>query len=111
MTDNRRTSTRYDVTIPSKLTIITARPGGTAINGAPMDVTMTNLSLGGALIAGTKQAMGQRLEISFRVPTLKESIQIGGVVRWTDAKGIGIQFDGLRAQEVWALNEYFKQLA
>jgi hypothetical protein len=31
-------------------------------------------------------------------------------VRWADAKGIGIQFDGLRAQEVWALNEYFKQL-
>jgi PilZ domain len=101
MTDNRRTSTRYDVTIPSKLTI----------NGALMDVTMTNLSLGGALIAGTKEAMGQRLQISFRVPTLKESIEIGAVVRWADANGIGIQFDGLRAQEVWALNEYFKQLA
>jgi len=101
MTDNRRTSTRYDVTIPSKLTI----------NGTLMDVTMTNLSLGGALIAQTKQAMGQRVQISFRVPTLKESIEIGAVVRWADAKGIGIQFDGLRAQEVWALNEYFKQLA
>jgi hypothetical protein len=100
MTDNRRTSTRYDVTIPSKLTI----------NGTPMDATMTNLSLGGALIAGTKQAMGQRVHISFRVPTLAQPIEIGAVVRWTDAKGIGIQFDGLRAQEVWALNEYFKQL-
>jgi hypothetical protein len=100
MTDNRRTSTRYDVTIPSNLTI----------NGVLMEVTMTNLSLGGALIGGTKQAMGQRVQISFRVPTLKESIEIGAVVRWADAKGIGIQFDGLRAQEVWALNEYFKQL-
>jgi len=101
MTDNRRTSTRYDVTIPAKLTI----------NGNPADVTVTNLSLGGASISGAKQAMGQRLTINFRVPTLENPIDIGAVVRWSDAKSVGIQFDGLRAQEVWALNEYFKQLA
>ena len=100
MTDNRRTSTRYDVWIEAKLTV----------NGTPMDVTMTNLSLGGALVAGTKQAMGQRCHINFRVPTLEKAIDIGATVRWSDAKGVGLQFDGLRAQEVWALNEYFKQL-
>lgn len=101
MTDNRRTSTRYDVTIPAKLTI----------NGAAMEVTVTNLSLGGASIAGAKQTMGQRMQIAFRVPTLETVIDIGAVVRWADSKGFGIQFDGLRAQEVWAINEYFKQLA
>jgi len=100
MTDNRRTSTRYDVTIIAKLTI----------NNNPMDVTVTNLSLGGALIKDAKQPMGQRVVINFRVPTLENPIEIGAIVRWSDAKGIGIQFDGLRAQEVWALNEYFKQL-
>jgi hypothetical protein len=100
MTDNRRTSTRYDVWIEAKLTVASAS----------LDVTMTNLSLGGALIAGTKQPMGQRCQVSFRVPTLETPIEIGSVVRWSDAKGIGIQFDGLRAQEVWALNEYFKRL-
>ena len=99
MTDNRRTSTRYDVWIESKMTV----------NGQASTVTMTNLSLGGALITG-KLTMGQRLQINFRVPTLETPIDIGATVRWADAKGIGIQFDGLRAQEVWALNEYFKQL-
>ena len=100
MTDNRRTSTRYDVWIEAKMTV----------NGTPADVTMTNLSLGGALIAGTKQPMGARVTINFRVPTLENAIDVGATVRWTDAKGVGLQFDGLRAQEVWALNEYFKQL-
>jgi hypothetical protein len=100
VTDNRRTSTRYDVWIEATMTV----------NGTATDCTMTNLSLGGALVTGAKQGMGQRVQISFRVPTLEKAIDIGATVRWSDAKGIGLQFDGLRAQEVWALNEYFKQL-
>ena len=100
MTDNRRTSTRYDVWIEAKL----------IVNGTPTDCTMTNLSLGGALVAGTKQTMGSRVQINFRVPTLENAIDVTATVRWSDAKGVGLQFDGLRAQEVWALNEYFKQL-
>jgi hypothetical protein len=102
MADNRRTSTRYDVSIACKMTI----------NGNAVDCTMTNLSLGGAQVAGSaKQSMGTRAQVSFKVPTLDKSIDIGATVRWSDAKGVGLQFDGLRAQEVWALNEYFKQLA
>ena len=100
MTDNRRTSTRYDVWIEAKLTV----------NGAVTDITMTNISLGGALVSGTKQPMGARASITFKVPTLAQPIEVGTTVRWSDAKGVGLQFDGLRAQEVWALNEYFKQL-
>jgi hypothetical protein len=100
MTDNRRTATRYDVWIEAKL----------IVNGNEADVTMTNLSLGGALVAGTKQPMGSRATINFRVPTLERAIEVTATVRWSDAKGVGLQFDGLRAQEVWALNAYFKQL-
>ena len=54
MTDNRRTSTRYDVWIEAKMTV----------NGNPVDVTMTNLSLGGALVAGDKQTLGQHVKLS-----------------------------------------------
>ncbi len=100
MSDNRRTSTRFDVWIESKL----------VVNGETIDVTMTNISLGGALIAGTKQPMGQRVSISFRVPTLADPIEVGATIRWSDPKGVGLQFDGFRARDVWALNEYFKQL-
>ena len=37
-------------------------------------------------------------------------VEVGSTVRWSDAKGVGLQFDGLRARDVWALNEYFTQL-
>jgi hypothetical protein len=98
--DNRR-QTRHEVSIPTKL----------IVNGTSNDCTTLNLSLGGALIAAdAKYAMGQRVQIAFHVPTMGDAIEVGGTVRWSNPDGIGIQFDGLRARDVWALNEYFKQL-
>lgn len=103
MADNRRSSTRHVVSITAKL----------AIGEAPaVDCTIMNLSLGGALISATKRnPMGQRSHISFKIPTMEDAIDVGATVRWADDKSVGIQFDGLRARDVWALNEYFKQLA
>ena len=100
MTDNRR-ATRHEVSIPAKLTV----------DGSTVDSTLLNLSLGGALISSsTKYTMGQHVDIAFRVPTIDQAIEVGATVRWADTKGLGLQFDGLRARDVWALNEYFKQL-
>ena len=101
MTDNRRTSARHVVSIAGTL----------AITGGPSACTIVNLSLGGALISATERhTMGQRVHVTFKLPTLEESIEVGATVRWADATSVGIQFDGLRARDVWALNEYFKQL-
>jgi hypothetical protein len=98
---NRRTSARYAVSIGAKL----------AVAGVPADCMIMNLSLGGALTsATTRHAMGARAHITFKVPTMEDAIEVGAVVRWADDKTVGIQFDGLRARDVWALNEYFKQL-
>ena len=100
MADNRR-QTRHEVSIPAKLTV----------DGTPNDCTMLNLSLGGTLVrANAKYAMGQRVRIAFHVPTMADAIEVGGTVRWSNVDGVGVQFDGLRARDVWALNEYFKQL-
>lgn len=100
MADNR-SQTRHKVSIPATLTV----------DGTPNDCTMLNLSLGGALVAAqAKYAMGQRVRVSFRVPTMSEAIEVGATVRWSTTEGVGVQFDGLRARDVWALNEYFKQL-
>jgi len=100
--DNRRTQTRHDISIPATLTI----------NGTSNDCTMLNLSLGGALVAATSRyAMGVRVQIEFTVPSVKHAIAIAATVRWSNADGLGVQFDGLRARDVWALNEYFKQLS
>jgi hypothetical protein len=99
--DNRRTSTRHAVSIAGKL----------AVDGVERPCTLMNLSLGGALLsAGAKIPMGSRVKITFNVPMAEEAIEVTATVRWSDDKATGIQFDGLRARDVWALNKYFEQL-
>jgi hypothetical protein len=101
VSDNRRISTRHSVSLEGRL----------AVNGEPRPITVMNISLGGALIsAGARFAMGARITISFSVPTMAEAIEVGATVRWSDDKATGVQFDGLRARDVWALNKYFEQL-
>jgi len=102
VTDNRRTSTRHDV----------ALDGTCSLNGESLPMSVSNISLGGALVStGTKFAMGQRVTISFTVPTLDTPIEVGATVRWSDDKATGLQFDGLRARDVWALNKFFELLS
>ncbi|MBA3455541.1 MAG: PilZ domain-containing protein [Deltaproteobacteria bacterium] len=101
MADNRRTSARHVVSIAGTLTIA----------GAPEACEIVNLSLGGALLSATQRhAMGQRVHIAFTVPAKQHLIEVDATVRWADTTSVGIQFDGLRASDVWALNEYFKLL-
>jgi hypothetical protein len=100
--DNRRTATRHPVSIAAVLTV----------EGLPQQCTIVNLSLGGALVqAMTKLSMGAHVAIRYTVPSVKETVDVGATVRWSTAEGTGLQFDGLRARDVWALNEYFKQFA
>jgi PilZ domain-containing protein len=100
--ENRRSSTRHAVSIPTTLTV----------DGAQQSCTMVNLSLGGALVSGgEKLALGKRVSIVFTVPRVNHPIETQATVRWADSSGVGLQFDGLRARDVWALNELFKQLA
>jgi hypothetical protein len=69
-----------------------------------------NASLGGLFIVDTEVPVGQRLVVRLRLPTQKEPIEVGAVVRWQRDNGIGVQFDGLRAKDVWALGKYFESL-
>jgi hypothetical protein len=102
LADNRRTSTRHAVSLSGKLTV----------DGTVRACTVMNLSLGGALIAtDVRLAMGHRVQIAFSVTTMEEPIEVGATVRWSDDKATGLQFDGLRARDVWALNKFFEQLA
>ena len=100
MADNRRTSTRHAVSIPASI----------GIDGQSRSVTLVNLSLGGALVTGSRFSMGQRVTISFSIPTIEDAVTVGATIRWSDDKATGLQFDGLRAREVWALNKFFEQL-
>ena len=100
MAENRRSSTRHTVSIEVTFVV------GTDTN----ESWITNLSLGGAQLKATKRySMGERVRVTFQLPTSDDAIDVGGTVRWSDGKHVGVQFDGLRARDVWALNEFFKQ--
>jgi hypothetical protein len=98
--ENRRTATRHHVDIAIKL----------VMNGQSADLRTLNLSLGGALIAMKRLPMGERVTVTFAVPTQDDPIETAATVRWSTEDSVGVQFDGLRAKDVWALNKYFEQL-
>jgi hypothetical protein len=98
---NRRTSTRHSVSIPATLTI----------GEETFESELTNLSLGGAFVTVPRRlAMETRVRVTFRIPTLETDLVIDAAVRWGGSDGMGIQFDGLRAREVWSLNKFFESL-
>jgi hypothetical protein len=98
--ENRRTSTRHGVELPITL----------VMNGVTTELRTMNLSLGGALIGMQRLPMGVRVTLRFAVPTQGDPIEAGATVRWSTDNSVGVQFDGLRAKDVWALNKYFEQL-
>ena len=100
MADNRRTSTRHLVSIAATL----------LIEDVLYECLLLNLSLGGALISAIPPVtIDRKVRLAFHVPALAEAIETDAVVRWIDHEGVGLQFGGLRAREVWALNELFRR--
>ena len=101
MSQTVRSSQRFDVQIDIEVIV-----------GDKQQVSKTrNLSLGGAFVdAESKPPFNSRVVLRFHIPNQREAVQVGGVVRWIDSGGFGVQFDGLRARDVWALGKYFEQL-
>lgn len=101
MSINRRSSQRHHVVVPGRL----------AVDGETREVVIENLSLGGAQIAFDRRlSMGQRVQLLFQIPGREDSIEVGATVRWNSSDSIGLQFEGLRARDVWALTKFFESL-
>jgi uncharacterized protein (TIGR02266 family) len=95
-TKEGRASERFELRLP--------------VNVVMGDVRFTaetaNVSLGGAFIlTGERPPLGTRVTLQLSLPSQKEPVHVGATVRWVDANGIGVQFDGLRARDVWALGK------
>ena len=68
-----------------------------------------NASLGGLYLElADKLPLGARLHVRFEVGG--HAVESDAVVRWHGERGLGVQFDGLRARDVWALEKFFKTL-
>jgi uncharacterized protein (TIGR02266 family) len=84
-------------------------------DGVSFSANTRNLSLGGVFIdTDQRLPFGSKVSLRFTVPTATETIQVEGQVRWIETeegqvRGIGIQFAGLRARDVWALNKFFEK--
>jgi hypothetical protein len=99
VSENRRTATRHAVDLPCTLR-----------DGDEREIRLVNLSVGGAGLAHLRMPMGHRVHLAFRVPSSEHAIEIGAVVRWSTDAEVGVQFDGLRPKDVWALTKYFESL-
>ncbi len=103
---DKRASTRYQVDVPMDV----------MHNGATAPGRAVNLSLGGALVRVPIQPplrVGDRVDISFRVPDLDKPVAAKAEVRWVnDAEQeiAGLQFvTGFRAKETWALGRFLER--
>jgi uncharacterized protein (TIGR02266 family) len=73
-----------------------------------------NISLGGLFLdSAMPLELGATVQLRFQLPTQPEAVEVAGDVRWVVKKdgpqtGIGIRFQGLRARDVWALNQFFQ---
>lgn len=99
MTTGRRVHERYDL----DLEIVVKHEDGT------IECTSRNVSLGGMyLVTEEKLPYGTKVRLEFFLPALKKNADIEATVRFAGDEGMGVQFGGLRAREVWAFNQLFK---
>jgi Tfp pilus assembly protein PilZ len=95
--DSRRHHEQHAIVLPA-----TVEHAGRILEG-----TSRNLSLGGMFLnVDGPVPLGARIQLSFSIPTQSRPIVAAARVRWTDGKtGIGVQFDGLRPRDVFALQQ------
>ena len=76
-------------------------------NESPYSGEIQNISLAGAFVKTDKVLKyEEKLTLRFSLPGVTSICEIPCIVRWTKKdEGAGLQFETLRAIEVWALNK------
>jgi PilZ domain len=94
---DHRTTAREPVELPATI----------AINGAVLDCSVHNVSLGGVFVNGVSLPIDTRVVLRFSVPR-NPLIEAECIVRWSTEEGVGLQFEGLRAHDTYALTQYLR---
>jgi Tfp pilus assembly protein PilZ len=99
----RRAQQRYDIEIPLEL----------AHEGQVYTTVTRNMSLGGLFMnLDSDIPFGAVVRVKFSLPELDTPVEVDAHVRWVQpGVGIGVQYVGLRAREVWALQQLFAKPA
>ncbi len=71
-----------------------------------------NISGGGILLStDSALAFGTKVMLHLKLPRIPEVCEISCIVRWTGEKNrVGLQFESLRAKEVWGLSRLMHTL-
>ncbi|MCP4678804.1 MAG: PilZ domain-containing protein [Deltaproteobacteria bacterium] len=73
---------------------------------------IVNISLGGVFLkADSQPEFGSRVHLYFELPRVDDLCEIPCLVRWIKKdRGIGLQFEHLRAIETWAISKLLRDL-
>jgi hypothetical protein len=69
---------------------------------------LRSISLLGTFLELGRLPMGTQVNITFGLPAIGERLSLDAVVHWSTDHGVGVQFEGIRAREVWALWRYIE---
>ncbi|MDD5308737.1 MAG: PilZ domain-containing protein [Deltaproteobacteria bacterium] len=80
--------------------------------GATDAGTSVNISRGGLCVKTDRSyPFGARIELGIDLPGVPETCRIPCIVRWVSPENaVGLQFENLRAIELWALNKLMHTL-
>jgi hypothetical protein len=96
---DKRTHARFPIRLP--LVLVHGEGQHAAFSG--------DIGLGGMFVhTQAPLPFGARIEVRMRLPALETEISVAATIRWQNREGMGIQFHGLRAREVWALNRLLR---
>ncbi len=92
-----RTTAQFTLELPATVTTT-----DTEVTG-----TVESLSLGGVFIRGAHLPIDTHAVLRFTLPK-RADLEIPCTARWSTADGTGLQFNGLRAADTYALTRYIR---
>lgn len=77
------------------------------LTGSTEQGTTVNISQGGTLVnTAAVIPFGEKIVLHIKLPGLPDICKMPSIVRWSkQGEGVGLQFESVRAIEVWAINK------
>lgn len=92
-----RTTAQFPIDLPATVTSADAETA----------CSVDSISLGGVFVRDAHLAIDTRVILRFALPK-RVDLEIPCTARWSTPDGTGLQFDGLRAADTYALTRYIR---